>query len=64
MNTSAVAQMIAVGNASLQLTLLTADGARLNVSPQQAAIDALQHGAANGAAELPSNLAASVDLTV
>lgn len=64
MNTSAVAQMLAVGHASLQLTLLTADGARLAATPQQAAVDALQHGFAHGAAELPPRLAGSVDLTV
>ena len=64
MNTSAVAQMIAVGNAALQLTLLTRDGVKLAVSPQQAAIDAFQEGIDNGGAALPAALAATVDLTV
>lgn len=64
MNTSAVAQMLAVGNASFQLALMVSDGLKLPVSPQQAAIDAFQRGADEAPAELPATVAATVDITV
>jgi hypothetical protein len=64
MNTSAVAQMLAVGQASFQLALMVSDGLRLPVSPQQAAIDAFQQGADDKSAELPATVAATVDVMV